>query len=209
MRIDKTVERSMDENTYIVSENGAALVIDPGAEWEKIIKKAEELNVKIHDILLTHGHFDHIRSVAALKEKTGARVWSSAETSRMAGDIRENLSAMFGHPMTLDASDETVEDGKVYDICAISVKAISAPGHTDGCMCYLIGDTLFSGDCLFLRSVGRSDFPTGDGAVLKKSIREKLYTLDDNTVVMPGHGEKTSIGYEKKYNPIVGEEDLW
>ncbi|MBQ7794196.1 MAG: MBL fold metallo-hydrolase, partial [Clostridia bacterium] len=116
-----------------------------------------------------------------------------------------NLSAYMGEGFEIAEANIILKDGDKLTIDGIELTAIATPGHTDGGMCYLAEGNLFSGDTLFKRSVGRWDFPTGDGQALIKSIKEKLYTLPDNTVVYSGHGEKTEIGYEKKFNMYVNE----
>ena len=110
---------------------------------------------------------------------------------------------MFGEILSLECVDKTVSDGDEFKIGDILVKCIKTPGHTSCSTCYLIEDNLFSGDTIFLRTTGRWDLPTGDFGVLGNSIKDKIYTLDENLTVYPGHGEKTSVGYEKKFNMFV------
>ena len=102
-----------------------------------------------------------------------------------------------------EPSDNILTDGAILSVGNLKIKAIHTPGHTNGGMCFLIEDHLFSGDTLFLRSIGRCDLPKGDEEALKKSIKEKLYTLDDDIIVHPGHGNDTKIYYEKRYNMYV------
>ena len=110
---------------------------------------------------------------------------------------------MTGEPYTLDEADVILSDGDILEVGELRIKAIETPGHTDGGMCFLIDGKLFSGDTLFKRTVGRCDFPTGDGEVLINTIKTKLYTLPDETEVFAGHGDNTTIGYEKKFNMYV------
>ncbi len=200
----------MGENTYVVGEGSAAFAVDPGTDADKIVKRAAEHGFKITDILLTHGHYDHICGVQKLRNATGARLWASAKTDDMICNSVTNLSEMFGDSMALDRADVVVEDRKEYTVCGINIQVLLTPGHTDGGTCYLAGDgndrVLFSGDTLFCRSVGRTDFPTGDERELVNSIKNVIYKLDDDITVYPGHGGKTSVGYEKKFNLLVNDE---
>lgn len=200
----------MGENTYVVGEGSTAFAVDPGTDADKIVKRAAEYGFKITDILLTHGHYDHICGVQKLRNATGARLWASAKTDDMICNSVTNLSEMFGDSMALDRADVVVEDKKKYTVCGINIQVLLTPGHTDGGTCYLADSgndrVLFSGDTLFCRSVGRTDFPTGDERELVNSIKNVIYKLDDNITVYPGHGGKTSVGYEKKFNLLVNDE---
>ena len=160
-------------------------------------------------VLLTHGHYDHIGAVQALRDTFHVPVYASkVENEEVLNDISANLSGMFGTPITLQA-DELLRDGQKIDIIGTTLTCILTPGHTSGGMCYyceelqsaIVGDTLFCG------SVGRTDFPTGNGTVLLDSIRQKLYTLPDETKIFPGHMDETTIGWEKKSNMVCGAHE--
>lgn len=206
MRIEAVNNYQTDENTYIVFENDKAVVIDPGSEADAVIKKAKELKAEIEYILITHCHYDHITGLEDLRKITGAKLVSGSRASENIQKPEINLSA-FTLPYTIKAkpSDIIMSDGESLILCDMKFECIYTPGHTDCGVCYKTGGALFSGDTLFLRNVGRSDLPTGNAAVLEKSIREKLYTLPDDTSVYPGHGAPTSIGYEKSFNFFVSE----
>ena len=118
-------------------------------------------------------------------------------------DINFSMSGL-GYALSAKSSEIILEDGEEFTVDGLKIKCILTPGHTNGGACYLVNDEkLFSGDTLFLRSIGRSDLPTGNGEKLVNSIKNKLYTLDDDIEVFPGHGGATTIGYEKKYNMFV------
>lgn len=189
----------MDQNCYLIEKEGKGILIDPGMDYEKIIKETE--GVEINYILLTHCHFDHLYSLNKLRN--GKMVAGTSECSF--NMIRPNISLCDSVSLPEAPCDIEIEDGeeKVFD--GITVRCIKTPGHTSGCVCYLIEDCLFSGDTLFALSIGRTDLPTGDFEVLENSIREKLYTLSEDTKVYPGHGAFTTIGYEKKNNPFIRE----
>lgn len=204
MKIERVVSWENDQNCYIVyNEMMEALVIDPGEKGEIIYKKAEELGVKIKYILLTHCHYDHIEGLEELRKLTLVKVVSTFECNINIQNLSINLSSLFGNPITASPADIIVNDGEVLKCSDMEVKCITTPGHTNGSVCYLIDEDLFSGDTLFLRSVGRWDFPGGDEEILRNSIKNKIYTLDDDITVHPGHGNDTKIHYEKKYNMFI------
>ncbi len=193
-----------DENTYIVHNNGEAVVIDPGISDEKIISAAQSLGVEIKYIFITHCHYDHIEFLEQLREKTGALLVSGDKGALNVGDPNVNLSLSgLGHEIFAKKSDIVMADNEVKSFCGIDFKCIYTPGHTSCGVCYLAENNLFAGDTLFLRSVGRTDLPTGNVNELTSSIKNKLYTLDDSVRVYSGHGNPTTIGYEKKYNFFV------
>ena len=200
MEINKVVVGDLQVNCYIISNGNDAVVIDAGDDYENIIKEAKGKNIKA--VLLTHGHFDHTGAVNAL-QKNGAKVYISKNEEYMLSDSYSCLSAPFGYPFNEIKADFTFDDGDTLNICDIAFKVILTPGHTTGSACFLVNDILFSGDTLFYRSIGRTDFPGGNFEVISQSIKEKLYTLPESTVVYAGHGEKTTIGLEKKFNPFV------
>lgn len=207
-------DRESNENTYLVYEEKSrqGVIIDPGCSIDRISNLIEENNAHIGFILLTHCHFDHMRSVEELKRLTGAPIVASPVAVRNLKDVNVNLSVKgLGYPLCPSPTVGTSDGGTFYlDVkekgntkLVMGIKSIHTPGHTDCGVCYLIENHLFSGDTLFKTSVGRWDFPTGDKEELEKSIREKLYVLPDDVIVHPGHGYETTIGYEKKYNICV------
>ncbi len=204
MNIERIISYDMDENCYLIfGDNKIGALIDPGKDIEKIEKKIGGLSVDVRYILLTHSHYDHTYGVNKIRD--GKKLLCSSECNRNIQNKRYNLSEFSGEAFVLKEADIILSDGEEFIIDGIKIKALKTPGHTDGGICYLAEQNLFSGDTLFKRSVGRWDFPTGDREILTKSIKEKLYTLPDETKVFPGHGEETSIGYEKKFNLYITE----
>lgn len=195
-----------DENTYLVydenSKNG--LVIDPGYDCDGIINTAQELGVNIKYVLITHCHYDHIESLEPLREKTGCLLVSGEVGSENVTNPDINLSMHgLGYKIYAKNSDVVLKDNEELSLDNLIIKCIYTPGHTTCGVCYMINNNLFTGDTLFLRSVGRHDLPTGNGINLVNSIKERIYTLDDDITVYPGHGNKSSVGYEKKFNMFV------
>ena len=206
MKVERIVNPEYSQNCYLVYDsNKKGLIIDPGSKADYIIKKIKEYEVDVKYIFLTHCHYDHIEGLEELRKELNAEVVSSFECNKNIQNPSVNLSSLFSFPIKAEASDIIVTDGDITEVGDMKVKTILTPGHTDGGTCYLIDDELFSGDTLFLNSVGRWDFPTGNEKVLKESIRKKLFTLDDDIIVHPGHGNDTKIYYEKRYNTFCKE----
>lgn len=195
----------MATNSYIVANTDTreAIVIDPAAEADYILKCLKDHNLTCIAIFLTHGHFDHIGGLQDLKELTGVKCYAAEDEKEILNSPRGNLSQVFGKPISAEA-DSYLHDGAAIKILNTTMTCIGVPGHTRGGMCYYFAEEglLFSGDTLFASSVGRSDFPTGDGRLLLQSIEEKLLVLPEETIVYPGHNNRTKIGREKKLNPF-------
>lgn len=205
MKFDAIFDNETSENTYLVydEETKNGVIIDPGCTLDKISKLIADNGVTVRYILLTHCHYDHIASLTALKEITGAKAVASEKCNENLGNIGVNLTRHgLGRDIT-ESADIVLGDGEVVTVDSMDIRCIATPGHTDGGVCYLVGNDLWSGDTLFLRSVGRWDLPTGDYATLETSIKNKLYVLPDEVRVHPGHGSATSIGYEKKFNLCI------
>lgn len=196
---------SFATNCYTVAntETREAAIVDPGDRAEYLIKMYENQKLKPVAILLTHGHLDHIGAVSGLKKAfPDIKIYAGVDEKDVLARPELNLSNVFGFPVTAEA-DFYVADGEKITLLDTEITCIHVPGHTKGGMCYYFADEelLFSGDTLFCRSVGRSDFPTGDAEALLSNIEEKLFTLPENVTVYPGHDNRTTIGKEKKENP--------
>ena len=204
MNIKTLTNYMTDENTYLIHNDSGAVVVDPGNSADEIIKAAEELGVKIEYVFITHCHYDHIEFLEELREKTGAKLVSGDKGAENVTNPNVNLSLHgLGREIFAKKSEIIMADNEEKDFCGINFKCIYTPGHTSCGVCYLAENNLFAGDTLFLRSVGRTDLPTGDADTLINSITTRLYTLDDDIKVFSGHGNPTTIGYEKKYNFFV------
>ncbi|MBQ2610980.1 MBL fold metallo-hydrolase [bacterium] len=195
----------IENNNYLVVDETTkdAALIDATGMSDELVKDVENLNCDVKYILLTHGHFDHITGVQELKKYFGAKVFMNELD--MDWDKNINLvSPQFDiSPVEIPVIDEFINDGDKIKIGGLIFKVISTPGHTKGGVCYLIENVLFSGDTLFRDCVGRCDLPGGNYKDIQKSIKEKLFTLPEDTIVYPGHGAPTSIGYEKEFNKEI------
>ncbi len=204
MQIERLESYYNGENCYLVfDEDKNGIIIDPGSECDDIIAFTESFGVTVKDIFLTHCHYDHIWGLKDLRKKLGAKVYSSFECNQNIQNPSVNMSFFQEKTLKEEPADVILTDGCITNIGKLKIKTISTPGHTNGGVCFLIDDHLFSGDTLFLRNVGRWDLPKGDEEKLKQSIVNKLYTLDDDVIVHPGHGNDTKIYYEKWYNTYV------
>lgn len=193
-------------NSYLIidEESRAAAIVDPGFFDNRIEKALDENKATLKYIILTHGHGDHIGGVPGIfKKYDGVKLIAHEDEKEMLanGDINCSLG-MFGKNIELKA-DIWVKEGDSIKMGDLEFKFIHTPGHTNGGMCILLDDILFSGDTLFRMSIGRTDFPQGSFSKIMMSIKEKLFKLPDNTKVYPGHMDKTDIGYEKRNNPFV------
>ncbi|HLJ98222.1 MAG TPA: MBL fold metallo-hydrolase [Gemmataceae bacterium] len=199
------------ENTYVVwlPPRKEALVIDPGLEPELILDCLQNEGVTAAAILNTHGHGDHIGGNAILKEAfPHAPLIIGVNEAPLLTDPNANLSAPFGVPITSPRADQLVREGDVVEAAGIRLEVLDIPGHSPGHIVYVYRDSpclVFGGDVLFRESIGRSDFPNGNGPLLLQGIRTKLFALPPDTVVYPGHGPVTTVEYEKRHNPFVGE----
>lgn len=191
-------------NCYVFGDNNTkeVAVVDPGDEGEKIYKLIEKNNYNVKYILLTHGHFDHIGAVSYLKERTDAKILIHKFDCEMLTDPHQNLSIFVDsdNPIVQVKADKLLSGEQEFHIGNLKLKTMHTPGHTMGGMCILFENLLFSGDTLFKETVGRTDLPNASYSDIIKSVN-KLMTLDDNTIVYPGHGSSSTIKHERENNP--------
>jgi hydroxyacylglutathione hydrolase len=212
LQIHTLVSMPFAENTYVVWRSGRAdaLVIDPGLEPDLILEFLRQRELRPAVLLNTHGHADHIGGNAALKEAfPQAPLVIGIHDAPLLLDPEANLSAPFGLPLTSPPADRLVKEGDVLEHAGIRLEVLDVPGHSPGHVVFVYRDEpplVFGGDVLFREGVGRFDFPGSDGRLLFHGIRGKLFALPAATVVYPGHGPVTTIGHEKKHNPLVGEK---
>jgi len=208
--VEVVVSQWFAENTFVARLLGRTdcVVVDPGFDAEEIIGHLRQAGLTPAAILNTHGHADHIAGNAALKQQYPdcPLVIGLREAAKLT-DPMQNLSGAYGIGLTSPPADRYVQAGDTVEAAGMTLEVLETPGHSSGHVVYLWkGDTpwvLFGGDMLFQGSVGRADFPDSNPTQLVHSIRNQLYTLPDDTIVMPGHGDSTTIGNEKRYNPFV------
>ena len=190
----------MGANCYIVSDNstGAAVLVDPGGEPDKIKAVLKKNGLTAKFIINTHGHGDHILGNGYF----GIPVYAHRLEKDFLTDPDKNLSGMFGMFFKSPEATKLLEDGDKVSLDSLELEIIHTPGHTPGGISIKLGDVVFTGDTLFAGGIGRTDLPEGDERTLYRSIKEKLFMLDDNTVVYPGHGPESTIGEEKESNPF-------
>ena len=194
------------ENAYILYEekHNLASVIDPGGSLDKIISFLEKKNLKLKSIILTHSHIDHIAGLQDLIEKfEGIEVVASKKEKKILNNPAYNLTMKYGFNYSFEAT-KYVEDEEEYQFGDEKLKFIVTPGHTAGSMCILAGDFMFTGDTLFEGSIGRTDLPSGSYNDMILSL-SRLSKMDEELVILPGHGNASTIGREKKYNPFLRE----
>ena len=182
-----------------------AIVVDPGGDAEILLERLVELNLQVERIIHTHAHLDHFLASGKMKEATGAKLALHREDLFL-WDMLEDQCRMFGIPFEPPPPpDQWLENEEEIDLNDLQGKALHTPGHTPGSMCFLFESQklLIAGDTLFQGSIGRTDLWGGDFKKIEKSIQEKLYTLDEETSVITGHGESTSIGHEMRTNSFV------
>lgn len=210
MLLDVVVSQMFGENAFIARLDGRddCLVVDPGFDADRIIQRIEQLGLTPAAILNTHGHADHIAGNGAMKERWPdcPLVIGADEASKLT-DPAGNLSGSYGIGLTSPPADRLLQDGDTFQAAGIELEILATPGHSCGHIVFVYkGDSpwiVFGGDVLFQGSVGRADFPDSDPQTLANSIRQKMYSLPDDTIVLPGHGEATTIGQEKQFNPFV------
>ncbi len=190
-------------NSYIVWENNEGVIIDAGVQDKEIMEFVKGNSIKVKYIILTHGHIDHIYYADSLRKQTAAKVIIHKNDNKALTNPLLNGTMLFGKATSFKEADETVTDGDIITAGKLDFEVIHTPGHSSGSMCLKVSDKLFSGDTLFYLAYGRTDLGDGNQDELDNSFRNKLLKLDDSIVVYPGHGNSTTIGFERKNNPYI------
>lgn len=207
IRVEFLVVGPVSTNCYILinDQRKEAVIVDPGDQADRIKERILKEGVKPAALLLTHGHFDHMMAAEELRREYQVAVYACAKERPLLNDASWNLAKGFiGSDHTMDA-DIYCREGDEFYLAGCHIRVLETPGHTPGGCCYYIAseNLVFTGDTLFCRSIGRTDFPGGSYDEIVKSIREKLFVLPEETVCYCGHGEGTKIGVEKECNPYV------
>jgi len=193
-------------NCYLVASEQTrdGMVIDPAGDAPKIMSNIRELGLKVGLVVLTHIHSDHLGAVSQVIENTGASIAvHTTEAQALRHYDFSRIAAVVPNFKPPPIPDRLLNDGDILFVGDLKFKVLHTPGHSHGGICIAGYGVVFSGDALFNSGIGRTDFPGGDYNLLILSIRSKLLTLPDQTVVLPGHGPKTTIGGERKYNPFL------
>jgi glyoxylase-like metal-dependent hydrolase (beta-lactamase superfamily II) len=194
------------ENCYVIGTPPAVAIVDPGAESDRIAADLEAHGWRPEAILLTHGHIDHIAHVGHLCERYGLPVWAPAEDQFLLDSPQiPQLAAMLG-ARPCPRPERHWQDGVTVTVAGLDLEVIHAPGHTPGHVCQLhrASRNALVGVVIFHRGIGRTDLPGGDTATLERSIRQRLFTLDGDWVLHPGHGPETTLEEEREENPFFG-----
>ena len=197
------------ENCWVIGSRRTreGIVIDPGDQADDILHMAKEMGINVKLIANSHSHVDHILGVRDVQAATGAQFLmhpSEVEGARMAGAMAERFTGKAAEPPP--DPDRLLADGDVVEVDGLKLQVMPPPGHTQGSLSFYTEGMLFSGDTLFQGSIGRTDLPGGNFEQEMASIVDKLMALPDDTVVLPGHMQETSIGRERQSNPFVLEE---
>lgn len=205
-KIDSRILGMVGTNCYLLCNMDIkeCVLIDPADSQDEISRMIDESGCSLKGILLTHGHFDHIMAADAVRDKYDVKVHASCDEKNTLEQPHINLGEAYGLKLSVKA-DVWHKDGEILKLAGFDIEALHTPGHTEGGSCYYIREigVLFSGDTLFCGSVGRTDFPGGSMSEIVRSIKEKVMVLPDDTKVYPGHGEGTSVGYERVNNPFL------
>jgi glyoxylase-like metal-dependent hydrolase (beta-lactamase superfamily II) len=209
MKIDCLILGAYQTNCYILRDSETAkdcLIVDAGLQAGELIDFLQEHKLNPVAVVLTHGHADHIAGVAVLREDfPDIKVCIHKLDARMLTEAKGNLSAMAGVPFSTEPADFSLEEGTIIEQAGIKLQVLHIPGHTPGGICLYSEDEgiVFTNDTLFANSIGRTDIPDGNMTQLIKCIKEKLFSLPDETICYPGHGSVTTIREEKAHNPFL------
>ncbi|MBR5535890.1 MAG: MBL fold metallo-hydrolase [Clostridia bacterium] len=201
MKIRKLILGQLGTNCYVIGDKNV-VVVDPGADAEKILEFLGRENMKLDKILVTHGHFDHVCALAELKEKTGAKVYMHKDDVQMLGNMEKSLGFMTGETPKACEVDFILEGNEEIEVEGEKLTVIHTPGHSAGSVCYIGEGFVFSGDLIFRESIGRYDYGSGYCAIIS-SVHKLLNKIEPDWVILPGHGMETTKEYEKENNPYL------
>ncbi len=195
------------ENAYVIWDRttGEAVVIDPGDEAPRLLDGIRRRGLRVRLILATHGHLDHVGAVAELRAATGAPFHIHERELRLLAGL-EDQAALFGLPApAVPEVDGHIVEGQTFQVGSgeLAIRALETPGHSPGGVTFAAGEALFVGDAVFAGSIGRTDLPGGDHPTLIRSIRERILSWPDRTILYPGHGPSTTVGEERRENPFL------
>lgn len=191
-------------NSYLIidTDTNEAALVDPGSDAHGLIFAIDKHGVNVKSILLTHGHFDHILALDEIKEYTKAKVYIHTLDNICLKNVNFSLMSHIGRDNTFDDADVMLEDGDEIKVGNTTVTVMHTPGHTAGSVAYITSAGIITGDTLFCESIGRTDFPGGDYDTIEESIH-RLYAIEGDAKIYPGHGSATTLSHERLYNPFV------
>jgi hydroxyacylglutathione hydrolase len=205
--IEQLVVGALQTNCYVVGDEASkeGIIIDPGGDADQILDAVARLGLKVKLVVNTHGHFDHIMANQEVMESTGAPLAIHRDDAAMLTNPLRSFSIFMGKFHASPPATVFLAEGDGVEVGALRLEVLHTPGHSPGSISLWSAqeNVLFSGDVLFNLGIGRTDFPGGSMRVLLQSIRDKLFTLPDFTVVYSGHGPKTTIGFERTHNPFL------
>lgn len=208
MVLERYVVGNLQTNCYLLAdpESKQAVVIDPGGDAKRLAGRLNDMDLSLAAILNTHGHFDHVLDAWKLKDLVGGEIYLHREDKFLLTNKKVGIAAVFA-PMMKDIRsevDQWYQEGDHLEFGGLKMEVIETPGHTPGHISLYLPDLniVFVGDTLFAGSIGRTDFPGGSYDRLIRSVREKIFPLDDGITVYPGHGPETTVGREKRTNPF-------
>lgn len=205
MIVKQFVEGFIANNNYLLIDEDSkeAALIDCTDYISELGAVLKEYDAKLKYILLTHGHFDHIMGVPKIKQEFGAKVYLHKDDKELVDKSDEFMISVGMQPFEHPEIDKYIDEGEEIYLGKNKIQVIHLPGHTQGGVGYLVDGMLFAGDSIFLESVGRTDLPGGNHKQLIESIKNKIFSLDGDTILYVGHGTNTTVEHEKKYNEFV------
>ncbi len=205
MIVKQFVEGFIANNNYLLidEESKEAALIDCTDYISELGAVLKEYDAKLRYILLTHGHFDHIMGVPKIKQEFGAKVYLHKDDKELVDNSDEFMISVGMQPFEHPEIDKYIDENEEIYLGKNKIRVIHLPGHTQGGVGYLVDGMLFAGDSIFLESVGRTDLPGGNHKQLIESIKNKIFSLDGDTILYVGHGTNTTVEHEKKYNEFV------
>ena len=205
-KIHSLVVGRLQTNCFIVQSQAEAIIVDPGDEPERILRFIKDINATPTRIVATHTHFDHVLGVDGVRKATKTPFMIHRDDLPMLESMQSRVRQIMGFEVPPPPKvDGYLKDGESLNLGDETIRVLHTPGHSPGSISLSGDGYVLTGDALFNQSIGRTDLPGGDLETLVRSIRERLFRLDDETIVYPGHGPETTIGDEKLANPFVGK----
>lgn len=194
-------------NNYLLidEKTNLAVLIDCSGDFEKINYELKKANATLQKIILTHGHFDHIFGLEEALQKSSATVYINEKDFAIAEKLPEQLAVFNLEGGHVPQISNFIKDNEIIEVGNIKIKAVETPGHSEGSMCYFVDNTIFTGDTLFNRGIGRTDLFGGNYQDLVTSLKTKLLNVEQNYKIMPGHGKESYLDFERKNNPFLAE----